>query len=326
MKICIYGAGAIGGFIGALLARSSNQTGVEVSLIARGAHLAAIRKNGLTMVHGDERFTVHPVATDNPAELGPQDFVILALKAHSVTAIIDDLQHLLGPETAVVTAQNGVPWWYFHGQEGPLENTQIEASDPGGILWDRIGPERAIGTVVWQAAEILEPGVVELTYGDRLSLGEPAGGRSDRIQRLSSVLIDAGLKAPVRPNIRNEIWTKLWGNLSFNPVSVLTQMTLDNLVRNPSSHRIIAAMMTEAVAIGEKLGIRFPVTVDKRIEAAGNVGPHKTSMLQDLEAGRPMEIDPILGGVVELGRLTDTPTPTMDLVYDLVKARETTVS
>lgn len=321
MKICIYGAGAIGGFIGAMLARA----GADVSLIARGAHLAAIKQNGLTMVHGDDRFTVHPVATDNPADLGHQDFVILALKAHSVTTIIDDLQHLMGPDTAVVTAQNGVPWWYFYGEAGPLENTRIEASDPGGVLWDRIGPERAIGTVVWQAAEILEPGVVELSYGDRLSLGEPAGGKTARVERLSEILVGAGLKAPIRPNIRNEIWTKLWGNLSFNPVSVLTQMTLDNLVRHPSSHRIIALMMTEAQEIGQKLNIRFPVTVDKRIDAAGNVGPHKTSMLQDLEAGRPLEIDPILGATIELGRLTDTPTPTMDLIYDLVKARQTVI-
>ncbi|MEC9348052.1 MAG: 2-dehydropantoate 2-reductase [Pseudomonadota bacterium] len=317
MKICIYGAGAIGGYVGAMLARQ----GADVSLVARGPHLAAIREMGLKLVSATEEFTVRPVATDNPADLGPQDFVLLTLKAHGVTGIVDAIQPLLGPDTAVVTAQNGLPWWYFHGQKSEFAGQRLESADPGGLIWDRIGPERAIGSVVWQAAEIPEPGVISLGYGERLSLGEPAGGKSDRIVRLSEALVAAGVKAPIRPDIRNEIWVKLWGNLSFNPVSVLTQSTLVAMARDDGVRSVIAAMMEEAKAIGERLGIRFPMTVDKRIASAEAVGEHKTSMLQDLEGGRTMEIEPIIGTVSELGRLTGIPTPTIDTVYRLVVRR-----
>lgn len=320
MKICIYGAGAIGGYIGAMLARE----GADVSLIARGPHLQAMRERGLRLNSGEESFVVRPRCTDNPAELGPQDYVLLTLKAHGVRGIVDVIQPLLGPDTAVVTAQNGVPWWYFYGLEGEFAEKRLEAADPGGLIWDRIGPERAIGSVVWQAAEIPEPGVVSLGYGERFSLGEPAGGRSERIVRLSEALVAAGVKAPIRPDIRNEIWVKLWGNLSFNPVSALTEATLAAMARDPGVHGVVAAMMTEAMAIGERLGIRFPMTVEKRIEAAAAVGEHKTSMLQDLAAGRTMEIEPIIGAVSELGRLTGVPTPTVDLVYHLVVLRAKT--
>lgn len=317
MKICIYGAGAIGGYVGAMLARQ----GADVSLVARGPHLSAIRANGLKLVSATEEFTVRPVATDNPADLGPQDFVLLTLKAHGVSGIVDAIQPLLGPDTAVVTAQNGLPWWYFFGQQGDFSGRRLESADPGGLIWDRIGPERAIGSVVWQAAEIPEPGVISLGYGERLSLGEPAGGKSDRIVRLSEALVAAGVKAPIRPDIRNEIWVKLWGNLSFNPVSVLTRSTLVAMARDAGVRGVIAAMMTEAQAVGERLGVRFPMTVDKRIAAAEAVGEHKTSMLQDLEGGRTMEIEPIIGTVSELGRLTGIPTPTIDTVYHLVVRR-----
>ncbi|WP_416896926.1 MAG: 2-dehydropantoate 2-reductase [Minwuia sp.] len=317
MKICIYGAGAIGGYVGAMLARE----GADVSLIARGAHLAAMKKNGLRLEVGDDSFTVHPTLTDDPAELGPQDYVLLTMKAHGVRAVADAMQPLLGPDTAVVTAQNGLPWWYFYGHEGEYENRQLDSCDPGGELWDKIGPERAIGSVVWQAAEVPEPGVVKLGYGERLSLGEPRGGKSDRITALSQALISAGVKAPIRPNLRNEIWAKLWGNLSFNPVSALVCATLEDMANDDGTRAVISQMMSEAQTIGEKLGVRFPMTVEKRIETARAVGHHKTSMLQDLEGGRTMEIEPILGSVAELGRMTETPTPAIDIVYNLVVMR-----
>lgn len=317
MKICIYGAGAIGGYVGAMLARQ----GVDVSLIARGPHLAAMKANGLKLISAEDEFVVHPQVTDDPAELGPQDYVLLTMKAHGVRAVADAMQPLLGPETAVVTAQNGMPWWYFYGHGGPFENRRLDSADPGGEIWEKIGPERAIGSVVWQAAEVPEPGVVKLGYGDRLALGEPDGSRSERIQALSKTLIAAGVKAPVRPNLRNEIWAKLWGNLSFNPVSALTAATLEDMAGDDGVRQIIAGMMTEAQAIGEALGVRFPMTVEKRIEAASAVGAHKTSMLQDLEGGRTMEIEPILGAVAELGRMLELPTPTIDIVYSLVVLR-----
>ena len=320
MKICIYGAGSIGGYIGALLARQ----GVDVTLIARGPHLAAMRANGLTLEKDGERFTVHPACTDDPAEAGPQDYVLLTLKAHALGAIVDRMQPLLGPETAVVNAQNGIPWWYFHKLAGPYEGRTIEAVDPGGVLWRVLGPERAIGTVVWQAAELVEPGVVRHVYGERMPLGEPDGSRSDRARRLSEALIAAGVKSPLRPNIRNEIWMKLWGNLSFNPVSVLTHATLEILAGDAGMRPILRAMMAEAQRVGEALGVRFPMSIDDRIATAAKVGAHRTSMLQDLTLGRPMEIEPLVGSVVELGRIVGVATPTIELIYNLVvlRARE----
>ncbi|MDF1730010.1 MAG: 2-dehydropantoate 2-reductase [Minwuia sp.] len=317
MKICIYGAGAIGGYVGAMLSRA----GADVSLIARGPHLAAIRENGLRLKSAEDDFTVHPRATDDPSELGPQDYVLLTLKAHGVRAVADAMQPLLGADTAVVTAQNGMPWWYFHGLEGKYAGQRLVSADPGNELWDKIGPERVIGSVVWQAAEVPEPGVVQLGYGERLSLGEPDGSKSDRIQALSSALVNAGVKAPIRPNIRNEIWVKLWGNLSFNPVSALTGATLVDMAQDAGVGSVIHTMMTEAKAVGEALDVRFPMTVEKRIASAEKVGAHKTSMLQDLEGGRTMEIEPIIGTVSELGRITGIPTPTIDTVYHLTVLR-----
>jgi len=317
MKVCIYGAGAIGGQIGAMLARA----GVEVSLVARGPHLAAIRAKGLTLLAEGERFTVHPRATQDPAELGPQDYVFVALKAHAAPAIVEAMQPLLGPETAVVTAMNGVPWWYFHGLSGPWEGHRLESVDPGGQQWRRLGPQRAIGCVLWQAAEILEPGVIELRYGNRTPLGEPDGSRSERVRRLSQAMIKAGIKSPVKTQIRDEIWVKLWGNVSFNPVSLLTHATLETLATDPGTRAVVRAMMVEAEAVAGRLGVRFAMDVDKRIEAAREVGAHKTSMLQDLELGRPIELEALVGAVIELGRLVGVPTPTVELVHGLTRRR-----
>lgn len=317
MKVCVYGAGAIGGQVAAALARS----GVEVSVVARGPHLAAMREKGLTLIDGDDRFTVRPRCSEDARDLGPQDYVIVALKAHSVPGVVDRLKPLLGPDTAVVTAANGVPWWYFYKHGGPLDGRRLETVDPGGRQWDAIGPERAIGCVLWQAAEIVEPGVVQLTHGNRMPLGEPDGGRSERVERLSKAMMAAGLKSPVKNRIRDEMWMKLWGNLSFNPVSVLTHGTLERLASDPDSRVVVRAMMVEAREIAEKLGVKFAMDVDKRIDVAREVGAHKTSMLQDLESGRPMELDALVGVVIELGRLVGVATPMIELVYGLVRQR-----
>src|SRR5688500_15208182 len=311
MKICVFGAGAIGGFLGARLAAKGD---VSVSLVARGPHLAATRANGLTVQADGGRTIVKPRATDGPAELGPQDYVFLALKAHSIPGVLDSLQQLLGPDTAVVTAQNGVPWWYFYKHGGAHEGRRIEAVDPGGKIWDAIGPERAIGCVVHPAAEIEAPGVIRHVEGDRFPLGEPSGGKTERLLALSRAFVAAGLRAPIRPQIRGEIWTKLWGNVSFNPISALTGGTLAEIAGDAGTRAVARAMMVEAQAIGEALGVSFPVGVERRIDGAAQVGAHKTSMLQDLELGRPLEIDALVASVQELGRLTGKPTPAIDLV------------
>ena len=320
MKVCVYGAGAIGGYFGARLARC----GHDVTLIARGPHLDAMRKNGLRLIGADDDFTVHPLCTDDPAEAGPQDYVIVTLKAHSVPAVAERMKPLLGPDTAVVPAVNGVPWWYFHKLEGPWEGTRVETVDPGGAQWTHIGPERVIGCVVYPAAEVIEPGVVRHIALDRVPLGELDGTRSERAQALSKALIEAGVKAPVRPRIRDDVWIKLWGNCAFNPVSVLTGGTLGEIAHDPATRAVVRAMMVEAQAIGEKLGARFPIDVERRIEGAAEVGDHKSSTLQDFERGRPMEIDALVAAVAELGRLVDIPTPTIDMIYALVRQRART--
>ncbi len=317
MKICVFGAGAVGGQIGAQLARA----GAEVSLIARGPHLAAIREKGLTLVTAEERFTVRPPASDEATDFGPQDYVIIALKAHSVPSAVERIQPLLGPKTAVVTAMNGVPWWYFHRLEGAYKGQRLASVDPGDAQWKAIGPERAIGCVLWQAAEIAEPGVIHLTFPNPIPLGEPDGSCSERVQALSRALIEAGIEAPVTRNIRDEIWIKLWGNLSLNPVSLLTGATLDRIVEDPETRAICRAMMGEARLVGEKLGVDFRIDVDERLDAAREVGAHKTSMLQDLERGRMIELDALSGAAIELGRLVGVPTPTIELVHGLARLR-----
>ena len=317
MRICIFGAGAIGGYMGAKLARA----GAEVSLVARGPHLAAMRDKGLTLIEEGGRFTVPVRASDDPADLGPQDYVVITLKAHSVPPVVGRMQPLIGDGTTIVSGVNGVPWWYFHGIEGPLAGTRLDSVDPGGAQWDGLGPERVLGCVVYPAAEVVEPGTVRHIEGNRFSLGEPTGERSARAQRLSEALQAVGLKAPVRPRIRDEIWVKLWGNLSFNPISALTHATLDVLCTDPGTRGVARAMMLEAQAIAEGLGVKFPIDVDRRIDGGAAVGAHRTSMLQDLDAGRPMEIDALVTAVQELGRLTGHPTPTIDAVLALVRLR-----
>ena len=316
MKICIYGAGAIGGYLGVQLALASE----DVTLVARGPHLAAMRTRGLKLLVGGEERIAHPRCTDDPSEVGPQDYVIVTLKAHSVPDVVDAMQPLLGPDTAVVTATNGVPWWYFYGLEGPWRDVRLESVDPGGVQWQKIGPERAIGCVVYPATEVVEPGVIRHLDGDRFTLGEPTGDKTERVQALSRVLIVAGFRAPIR-DIRDELWVKLWGNLSFNPISTLTLETLDVIATDPGTRGVARAMMLEARAVGEKLGVRFKVDVDQRIDGAAAVGSHRTSMLQDLDKGRPMEIDALVGAVQEMGRLVELPTPTIDVVLALVRQR-----
>lgn len=317
MKICIFGAGAIGGYMAAKLA----QVGADVSLVARGPHLAAMKDNGLTLIERGEKTTVPVRASDNAAELGPQDYVIVTLKAHSVPGVVDTMQPLFGPDTAVVMGVNGVPWWYFHGLEGAYEGHRLATVDPGDRQWDGIGPQRVIGCVVYPAADVPEPGVINHIEGNRFTLGEPNGEKSDRAIALSKLLMQAGLKAPVRPKIRDEIWVKLWGNLSFNPISALTHATLDVLCTDAGTRGVARNMMLEAQAIAEKLGVKFPIDVERRIDGGAEVGTHRTSMLQDLDKGRPMEIDALVTAVQELGRVVEVPTPTIDTVLALVQLR-----
>ena len=321
MKICVFGAGAIGGYMGVKLA----QAGADVSLVARGPHLAAMQANGLSLIEEDGApQTVAVTASDNPADLGPQDYVIVTLKAHSVPPVVDAMQPLIGPNTTIVSGVNGVPWWYFHKIGGALEGTRLASVDPGDAQWNGFGPDRVLGCVVYPAAEVPEPGVIRHIEGNRFSLGEPDGSKSDRAVALSKALMAAGLKAPVRPRLRDEIWVKLWGNLSFNPISALTHATLDTLCTDPGTRAVARGMMVEAQEIAEKLGVKFPIDVDRRIDGGAAVGAHRTSMLQDLEQGRPMEIDALVGSVQELGRVTETPTPTIDTVLALVQLRART--
>lgn len=301
----------------AMMARA----GQNVSIVARGPHLQAIQENGLRLRSGGEEFTTHPVATDDPVQLGPQDFVIVTLKAHSIPPVVESMQPLLGSGTAVIFGVNGMPWWYFYGHSGPYENKRLACVDPDDRIWNGITPERAIGCVVYPAAEVREPGVIEHLEGDRFSLGEPNGERSERVKRLSELLIAAGMKAPVRPRLRDELWIKLWGNCSLNPVSALTGATLQQMCRDPELRALLRKIMLEAQAVAEALGVRFPIGVDQRLDGAEAVGAHKTSMLQDLERGRPMEIDALVGAVQEVGALTGTQTPNLDAVLALVKMR-----
>ena len=321
MKICIFGAGAIGGYMGAKLA----QAGANVSLVARGPHLAAINDKGLTLVEADhDPVTVKINASENPADLGVQDYVIVTLKAHSVPAVVPKMQPLIGENTTIVSGVNGVPWWYFHKIGTNLEGTRLDSVDPGHTQWDGFGPDRVLGCVVYPATEVSQPGTIKHIEGNRISLGEPDGSKSERAVALSLALSAAGLKAPVRPRLRDEIWVKLWGNLSFNPISALTHATLDVLCTDSGTRAVAKGMMLEAQEIAEKLGVKFPIDVERRIDGGAAVGAHRTSMLQDLDAGRPMEIDALIGSVQELGHLTKTPTPTIDTVLALTRLRART--
>jgi 2-dehydropantoate 2-reductase len=317
MRIAIFGAGAIGGLLGVKLA----QAGADVTFIARGPHLAAMRANGVALVSGGSRTVVHPRCLADPAEAGVQDFVVVTLKANALPGAAPQIAKMMGPETALVTAMNGVPYWYFHGLDGPYRDRRVESVDPGGTLWDTLPPAQVIGAVVYPAAEVTEPGVITHTYGDRFALGEPDGSRSPRIEALAKQMIAAGFKVPIRPRIRDEIWVKLWGNMVFNPLAALTTGTLDVITGDAELRALCRTMMLEGRAVAEALGVRFAIDVDKRIEGAAEVGAHKPSMLQDLERGRPMEIDALLGAVVELGEVTGHPTPISRAVLTLLRGR-----
>ena len=317
MKIAIFGAGAIVGYLAAKL----HQSGAQVTVIARGPHLAAMRERGLTLKSGGETSTIRLPCTDKAEEAGPQDYVIATLKATGLAPAAPAIAKLMGRETALVTGINGIPYWYFHGLDSPWRDRVVESVDPGGQLWRTLPPRHVIGCIVYPAAEVVEPGVIEHTYGNRFSLGEPDGSKSPRVEALSQALVRAGLKAPVRTNIRDEIWVKLWGNLAFNPLSALTASTLDRLAFRADLRAVARGMMEEAQNVGEALGANFAVSIDKRIDGAGEVGAHKTSMLQDLERGRPMEIDALLGSVVELADLAGKPAPMCRAVLALVRER-----
>lgn len=318
MKICIFGAGAIGGLMGAKLAAKGD---VDVTFIARGPHLAAMRENGVKLISEGTEQIVHPRCVESAEEAGPQDYVLVTLKAHSLPSAAKQMQPLLGPNTAIVSAVNGIPWWYFHGLGGAYEGRIVQSVDPDGQVSALLPPSRAIGCIVYPAAEVTAPGVIDHSYGDRFSLGEPDGSRSPRAQALSEALIAAGFKAPVRPKIRDELWVKLWGNMAFNPISALTTATLDVLTGDEGQRGVARAMMLEGQRVAEALGVRFAIDVDKRIAGAAEVGAHKTSMLQDLERGRPMEIEALLGAVVELADWVGEAAPISRTVLALVRAR-----
>lgn len=324
MKIAIIGAGAIGGLVGARLAFA----GEDVTFMVRGANLAAIRENGFKLIEhdGTEQVTKKIKATSNYEEAGPQDVVILALKAHQVEAVVDELPKLFGAHTTVITMQNGVPFWYFQRHGGNFEGRTVSSVDPTGILLKKIPAERIIGCVVYPASVLVAPGVVRHTEGDRFPLGELDGTTTPRITALSDVFTKAGFKAPVLDNIRSEIWLKLWGNLTFNPISALSHSTLVDICQYPLSRELAAAMMTEAQEVANKLDITFRVPLEKRMAGAEKVGKHKTSMLQDIEAGREPEIDALVGSVIEMGKLTGVPTPRIETVFALVKLLAKTMS
>ncbi len=315
MKICVVGAGAIGGMLGVKLAL----TGHEVTLILRGANLEAVRQNGLMLIeeNGNE-LVAHPIkATSSIAEAGVQDLVILAVKAHQVAAVAADLPQLMHSATRVVTMQNGIPWWYFHKLAGHYLGAPVRAVDPDGVIAQHIPIDSVIGSVVYPASEVIRPGVIKVIEGNRFTLGEIDGTDTPGIRAISDAFKAAGFKAPVSMDIRSEIWLKVWGNLSFNPISALTHATLEDICLYPPTRELAASMMTEAQAIGEKLGVQFKVSLEKRIAGAQAVGQHKTSMLQDVEQGRALELQALVASVLELGQITQTPTPTIHAVYAL---------
>ena len=313
MRIAIVGAGAIGGYLGAKLSLA----GEDVTFIARNRNLAAIRDHGMRLLlpDGTSQHAPDVGVVMHPAEAGPHDVVLLTTKAHQLRDLLPDLRALFGPDTIVVPMMNGVPWWYFQRLGGAYDGRALESVDPGGILAAGIEVERIVGSLVYPAAELVEPGVVRVVEGNRFTLGELDGQRTPRVEALSRCFMAAGFKAPVSRDIRSELWVKLWGNLSFNPISALTHATLEEICRFPPSRDLATRLMTEARVVGEKLGVEFKVSIDQRIAGAESVGAHKTSMLQDVENGRPLELEALVGSVVELARITDTATPTIDAIY-----------
>ena len=315
MRIAIVGAGAIGGFIGAKLANA----GADVVLFARGPHLRAMQERGLRVVGDEGELEVKPEVTGDLAAIGRADVIVLGVKAHSLTTLAPQLRPLFGPDTVVVSTQNGIPWWYFQNYPGELNGLHLERVDPGGTIAKAIEPERVIGSLAYFSTDIAEPGVIHHTEGNRLSLGEPSGARTDRVKALAELLIGAGLRAPVTTRFRHEIWVKLLGNVAFNPISALTGGTLEELVRHPETSAVIRGIMAETEAVAAKLGIELPISIDQRMAGAEKVGAHKTSMLQDLEAGRPLELEPIVGATVELGERLGVQMPATRAVYACAK-------
>ncbi len=321
MKFAVVGAGAIGAYVGASLARG----GQDVTLVARGAHLAAMRSAGVTVHSPRGDFHAHPDATDDIRSIGPVDVVVLAVKAHQIAPIVDDLRSLFGASTAVIAMQNGVPWWYFQGLRGPLAGQVVRSVDPDGSIAAAIEPERVVGCVIYCSTELVAPGVIHHSEGTRYTLGDPAGGVSERTTRIAEAFVAGGLKAPVEDDIRPEIWLKLLGNASFNPISALTRATLVEMCDDPGVERAAATMMHEASAVAAALGVTIPLSIEKRIDGARRVGAHKTSMLQDLEARKPLELDAVTGAIVEMGKLAGVPTPATEQVYALTKLLETSI-
>jgi 2-dehydropantoate 2-reductase len=314
MKICIVGAGATGGYLGVKLINA----GFDVSLVARGAHLTAMKKKGLTLIENDKEITCSPKCSDSMKELGKMDFIFITLKAYSINGLVKEISTMFDENTSVISAYNGIPWWYFFGAEGQFKNYRIKCIDPENIQWNVITPERIIGCVVYPATEIIEPGVIKHIEGNRFSLGEPNGAQTERISRISKAMVRADLRAPVRKNIRQEIWMKLIGNLAFNPLSVITEETLDVLLLNEENKKTAYEAMKEATSIMDKLNVPMSISIDQRIEGAAKVGSHKTSMLQDYERGKELELDALVVAVKEIADLLGIKTPTIDRILHTV--------
>ena len=315
MRFAIVGAGAIGAFAGAMLARS----GEDVTLIARGPHLKAMQEQGVRVRGSIAEFQVKPAVTDDPSRVGPVDVVLLTLKAHSLTDMAPRLSPLIAAETTVVSAQNGIPWWYFYRHGGEWEGTQLDSVDPGGVINRSIDLSRVIGCVVYPSTIIIEPGVVEHIEGTRFAIGEPDGSKSDRCRLIADAFIKAGLRCPIRTDIRHDMWVKLMGSVAFNPISALTRATLAEIVKRPETRELASAIMSEAEAVARRLGIDIGISIEQRLDGAEKVGQHKTSMLQDIESGRPPELEAIVGSVVELGTKMGISLPSTKAVYACVK-------
>jgi len=323
MKVCIVGAGAIGGYMAVRIANA----GHDVSVIARGPHLAAIKSRGMKLIEENDEFVAENLtATEFVGELGPMDVVLLALKAHQIAPIVNDMSVLLGPNTVIVTLQNGIPWWYFQNFVGEYANRVVETVDPGGLLFKSIDPDRLIGCIAYPAATISKPGVIQHIEGNRFPVGELSGMKTERVQMVSDLFTESGFKSRILDDIRSEIWLKLWGNLTFNPISALSHSTLVDICQFPLTRQLAATMMTEAQTVGERLGAHFRIPMEKRIAGAESVGKHKTSMLQDVEAGKPMEIESMLGAVIELAEVTGVQTPTLRAIYACVSLLDKTLS
>ena len=315
MKFLIVGAGAVGAYIGAMMSRQ----GYDVTLHARGPHLRAMQEKGVRVISADDDFVAHPRLVADLKDAGPMDVVFLCVKAHGLPPVAQHLAPVLGPETAVISTQNGIPWWYFQGDGGPLAGTRLERVDPAGVVSQTIEARRVIGSLIYFATEIIEPGVVKHNEGNRMSLGEPDGSRSERIKKIAEALIASGLRAPVTTHLRNEIWVKILGNVAFNPISALTGATLAQILTNPETTNLVRNIMQETEALTEKLGVKMQVSIDQRMAGAAKVGEHKTSMLQDLEAGRPLELEAIVGAVLEVGERIALPMPHTRSVYACTK-------